>query len=182
MRLHKCVITCLLLCVHSGFLAQTVRGVLTDHAGEPLANGTLAAYQDDRFVAGAVSDWSGAFELRLRPGCYLLVASMAGYREQYYPCTSVRADSVRLLDVQFVFVDDGDLTTDCSFGDRDPYHPGELGSGDTYSSDFIGRAYGAQPTRDSSPRRSRARRRADRAYWRYVREVKKGCACKNSRC
>ena len=85
--------------------AYTISGIVTDEAGEPLADATVRvlAARDSAFVAGGVADGNGRYSLSgVKNGRYIVEASYIGYAKS---CTnvavkgaSVKADTIRMGD------------------------------------------------------------------------------------
>ena len=85
--------------------AYTISGIVTDEAGEPLADATVRvlAARDSAFVAGGVADVNGRYSLSgVKNGRYIVEASYIGYAKS---CTnvavkgaSVKADTIRMGD------------------------------------------------------------------------------------
>ncbi len=93
----KSVSSLLLFCLLSlSVFAQTgpefqIRGKLMDEQKNPVSFATIALYRtaDSVVVTGAVSDETGKFEVRFKPGKYHLKISNLAYREQVLPNVSL---------------------------------------------------------------------------------------------
>ncbi|GAB4017619.1 TonB-dependent receptor [Spirosoma koreense] len=90
--MHQKFTQLLVLCLFPLLLlAQTkpdnqlaIRGALVDEQNKPVPFGNVALFQkaDSTLITGALSDESGAFEIRSKPGAFFLKISVVGYQDK----------------------------------------------------------------------------------------------------
>ncbi|MFC2079995.1 SusC/RagA family TonB-linked outer membrane protein [Bacteroidota bacterium] len=69
----------------SGQSKITLRGTIMDDAGEAVIGATLVEYDEDRrIISGTVSDVNGNFQISVKDGTALIVASCIGYKTQEF--------------------------------------------------------------------------------------------------
>lgn len=86
-------------------LAQTktdqpisIKGLLVDEQNKPVPFGNVALYQktDSVLVAGAISDETGRYEVRSKPGAFSLKISVLGYQERRITTIQVAGQDIDL--------------------------------------------------------------------------------------
>jgi hypothetical protein len=85
------------LCAINASAQTTISGTVFDETGSPLptVNVLLLLASDSSLVKGAVTDYSGFYELNsATPGTYQLSVSMIGFRRYYSPVFEVNQNSI----------------------------------------------------------------------------------------
>ncbi|MCC6186086.1 MAG: TonB-dependent receptor [Chitinophagaceae bacterium] len=94
-------IIALLLCISTAAMAINISGKLTDRAGKPLADATVALYtvgSGSKFVGGSTSNTDGTFTITdVAAGSYILKLNLLGYREQISETILVVAASTDMM-------------------------------------------------------------------------------------
>ncbi|MEO5978369.1 MAG: TonB-dependent receptor [Chryseolinea sp.] len=100
--IRYCLSTILFSIMMSSVTGQSLEGKVQDHEGKsiPFVNLLLLNSNDSTLVKGAVTDADGIYTIdKVKPGTYVLAASMIGYKKTYLPGVTTAGQSVVTLPV-----------------------------------------------------------------------------------
>ena len=90
-KIYSVLFTYALTMLSAALMAQSIRGTVTDPAGQPIPGATVSVANSNR---GTVSNPSGNYTLSVEPGSYQLQVSSVGYETTTLPVTVQTGETV----------------------------------------------------------------------------------------